>query len=180
MLQTPILFGFIISWILHNSTVVSLTLNQGMQLCASGLAFALGILGPVIGLAIFATSACSAMGFNRHAHETLFSFTFISQTIIETPILFVLIVALILCFNPTSSAQHAGIVYIISALCMGMTTLPVGISSGKTAEAACNEVAHNLSSYNFISSTSLLGQVFIETNTIYGLIVVLTMIFTLP
>lgn len=180
MLQTPILFGFIISIFIHQQTTLALELPQAIKLFASGALFAFGIVGPIIGITLFAKAACEAMGFNRNAHDTIFSFTFISQTIIETPILFVLIVALFLCFGPVSSATYAPTAYLLSALCMTMTTLAAGISSGRTAQTACEQIGKNLHAFPLLSGTSLLGQVFIETNTIYGLIIVIVMLFTLP
>ena len=180
MLQTPILFGFLISVFIHTNVETTVLMTEGIKMIASGLVFGLGSIGPIIGLAYFARQASVAIGRNSTAYDNIFAFSFVSQGIIETPVLFVFVVSLMLCFAPLSVASYAGIAYLMSALAMSFTTVPAGISSGIMAGSACEEIGSYNHRYPEISRTSLLGQVFIETNTIYGLIIVFIMIFTLP
>ena len=184
MLQTPILFGFIISFIIHTSIDPTLSMAAALKLFASGLVFGLGSIGPLIGLGIFAQQACSAVGLDPKAYDTIFKFTFISQGVIETPVLFVFVVSLILYFLPLSVAWYAPVAYCMSALAMSLTTLGAGISSGRIAGSACKQMHAADTTQNFVaielSRTSLLGQVFIETNAIYGFIIVFVMLFSLP
>jgi F0F1-type ATP synthase membrane subunit c/vacuolar-type H+-ATPase subunit K len=180
MLQTPALLGFVISWLIHSSATEQISNIEGFKLLASGLVFALGCIGPIIGLTLFGQESCKSAGLNRASFDSIFGFTFISQGIIETPILLVLVVSVMLCFAVASSAPYAGVVYLAAAFCMGMSTLVPGISSGATAQAACKEITKNHKEYSTIANTSFLSQVFIETNAIYALILVFIMIFTLP
>lgn len=180
MLQTPALLGFVMSWLIHSSATSAISDTEGLKLLASGIVFALGIIGPVIGLTMFGQESCKSAGINRNSFDVLFGFTFISQGIIETPILLVFITAVTLCFVPASMAPYAAVVYLASAVCMGMSTLVPGISSGATAQTACQKITEKPEEYSTIANTSFLSQVFIETNAIYALILVFIMIFTLP
>lgn len=180
MLQTPALLGFVMGWLIHSSATSLISYTEGIKLLASGLVFAVGIIGPVIGLTLFGQESCKSAGLNRNSFDDIFGFTFISQGIIETPILLVFITSVTLCFIGASAAPYAGVVYIASALCMGMATLVPGISSGATARKACAEITSKPKEYSTIAGASFLSQVFIETNAIYALILVFVMIFTLP
>lgn len=180
MLQTPALLGFVISWLLYASATDLISETHGIKLLASGIVFALGAIGPIIGLSLFAQESCKSAGLNRASFNDIFGFTFISQGIIETPILLVFITSATLCFIPASSASYAGVVYMAAAFCMGMSTLILGISSGATARVACQKITQNHKEYSTIANTSFLSQVFIETNAIYALILVLAMVYTLP
>lgn len=180
MLQTPALLGFVMSWLIHSSATEFITETEGLKLLASGMVFAIGIIGPIMGLTLFGQEACKSAGLNRASFDSIFGFTFISQGIIETPILLVFITSATLCFIAPSSASYAGVVYLASAVCMGMSTLVPGISSGATAQTACQKITTNHDEYSTIANTSFLSQVFIETNAIYAMILVFVMIFTLP
>lgn len=179
MLQTSVLFGFVISIILHTQTTEFFDTATGLKLLASGLVFGLGTIGPIIGLTLFATQACKSVGLNRHAFDKIFSFSFISQGMIETPVLLVFVIAIIFGFIPTSTAPYASIAYLASAFCMGMTNLGAGINSGRTASHACEQIGMHIEKYETLSTISLISQTFIESNAIYGLIIVILMVFGL-
>lgn len=180
MLQTPVLFGFVISVILHTQTAEFVDTATGLKFLGAGLVFGLGAIGPLFGLTIFAKQACKSVGFNRHAFDKIFSFTFISQGMIETPVLLVFVIAIILIVIPTSTAAYAGIAYLASAVCMGITNIGAGINSGRTASHACEQIGKNLENYDNLSTISLISQTFIESNPIYALIIVIIIIWGLP
>lgn len=186
MLQTPILFGFVMSGLINASVTDTLSMTEAFKLLASGLTFGLGSMGPLLGLSLFARQACKTVGKYPEAYDNIFAFTFVSQGIIETPILFVFVISLSLwLITPSAAMQNAGelwssIAYIMIACTMGLTTLPAGISSGKIAGSACQQIGMYAENYPVISRISLLGQVFIETNTIYGFIIVFIMLLSLP
>jgi F-type H+-transporting ATPase subunit c len=178
IIQTPIIFGFIIA-VLIKTQVSSVTgLADSIRLLASGLAIGLGAVGPAIGLARFAGTACRGIGINPQAYTKLFSFTFISQAIIETPIIFALIISILLI---TTTVQgdgiFQGIAMLSSALCIGFGTLGAGIASGNTAAAACHQIACNPEKYGSLSRVSLFAQGLIDTNAIYALLIALLLIF---
>lgn len=178
IIQTPIIFGFIIAVLIKTQASTANSLADSLRLVASGLAIGLGSVGPAIGLAKFASTACRGIGINPHAYSKLFSFTFISQAIIETPVIFSLIVSILLITSPIKDGNlFNGIAMLASAICIGFGTLGAGIASGNTAAAACHQIALNPEKYATLSRLSLFAQGLIDTNAIYALLIALLLIF---
>lgn len=179
IMQTPIVFAFIIAMIIRAQTFTIETINQSLMLIAAGLCVGLGSIGPVIGLAIFAKHACRAISINRKAYSNLISFTFISQTIIETPIIFAMTISLMFIFYVHSDSLLVAIAWLAAAFCMGIGTLGPGIASGKTAAAAVHQIALHPERHSILSRTSMFAQGLIDTCAIYSfLIAFLLILFT--
>lgn len=170
IIQTPIIFGFLIAMFIKTQALQASSIAESLRLIASGLCIGLGSIGPAIGLALFAKTACASLGVNRQAHGKLIPFTFISQAIIETPIIFALVIALIMM---TSSALNdlQGIAFIAAALSIGIGTFGAGISSGRTAAAACKVIAIDPREYSTMSKVSMFAQGIIDTSAIYAFLV---------
>jgi len=182
LLQSPIVFGFIVAFIIKFQAAKIDTLAESLRLIASGLAIGLGGIGPSIGLALFARQACASVGINPHAYAKLFSFTLISQTIIETPIIFAFVISLSLLFIGTipgddQAAILRGVIFVAAALSTGLGTFGAGISSGRTAAAACEQIARNPDVNLIISRASMFAQGLIETCAIYAVLISLVLIF---
>lgn len=173
IIQTPFIFAFITSLLIFGQLKNVTTLFGALQMIASGLAIGLGSIGPVIGLGLFAAKACWAVGVNRSAYTKIFPFTFISQAIIETPIIFSLVVSLLLVGSTTATTYFDVIRYLAAALCVGIGTFSPGINSGKTAQAAAEQIALNPLHYSAVSRSSMIAQALIEAASIYALLVAL-------
>ncbi len=177
--QTPIISAFLVSLFIQNQAASIITLTDSLRLIASGLCVGLGSIGPAIGLSTFAKAAINGLGKNIKAYEKLLSFTFISEALIETPVIFCLLVAITLLFAvPYATTENMidGVIFLAAALCTGLGTLGTGISSGITAAAACTQISNNPDSYNILSRTSILAQSLIETIILYTVILSLLMI----
>src|SRR5207244_2831174 len=149
---------FIVSLFIRTQAHNALHMSDSLRLIASGLCVGLGSIGPAIGLSSFAKAAVNSLGKNTKSYDKLLSFTFISEALIETPIIFCLIIATILLFaiQPTPIDNHLdGIIFISAALCTGLGTLGAGISSGRTAAVACTQIGENPESYSILSRTSI-------------------------
>lgn len=175
ILQTPIIFSFIISIFIKDQITPLTTFPDSLRLLGAGLSIGLGCLEPAIGLALFAKKACRSIGINRSAYTTLVTFSFISQAMIETPIIFSMIVSLLL-VNLASPTFTQGCALLAAGLCMGIGTFSTGINSGRTAGIACERIAIEPQSYAQVSRLSLFAQGIMETITIYALLVSLTLI----
>ncbi len=176
IIQTPIIFGFIIALFIRSQAPGVETIPQSLMLIAAGLCIGLGSIGPAIGLAIFAKNACRGLGMNRKAYNTLMSFTFISQAIIETPIIFALTIALMFVFYATTPTLLTSIAWIAAAFCMGIGTLGPGIASGKTAASAVHQIALHPEQYSSISKVSMFAQGLIDTCAIYTFLIAILLI----
>jgi len=172
IIQTPIIFGFIIAMFIKNQATSINSSAECLRLIASGLCIGLGSIGPAIGLAHFAKMACRAVGVNKAAYNKILSFTFISQAVIETPIIFALMVSLILITTTTNPDKPLdGLAMLSAALCIGLGTFGPGISSGRTAAAACTQIALKPELQSMISRISMFAQGLIDTFAIYALLI---------
>ncbi len=179
LIQTPLISAFLVSLFIQNQSAAITTITDSLRLIASGLCVGVGSIGPAIGLSLFAKAAVSSLGKNSKAYEKLLSFTFISEALIETPIIFCLLIAIVLLFTiPYAITENMidGIIFVAAGLCTGLGTLGTGISSGITAAAACTQIGNNPDSYNMLSRTSILAQSLIETVVLYTVILSLLMI----
>ncbi len=170
IIQTPVIFGFIVAMFIKTQAVHATNIGESLRLIASGLSIGLGCIGPAIGMAWFSKTACASFGINKQAYSKLMPFIFISQAIIETPIIFSLVIALIIS-SSTASSDLQGIGFLAAALCIGLGTIGVGISSGRTAAAACKQIARDPNNYSTVSKLSLFAQGLIDTNAIYALLI---------
>jgi F0F1-type ATP synthase membrane subunit c/vacuolar-type H+-ATPase subunit K len=180
LIQTPIIFGMIIALFINNQMMHITTIRESLRLIASGIAIGFGSIGPAIGLAHFAKIACTSVGINKTAYNKLLTFSFVSQAIIETPIIFSFVIALTLLFIVPHSAEEnivQGIAMLAAGICTGIGTVGAGISSGKTAAQACKEIGLQPESYSVLSRTSLFAQGLIETSAIYAVLVSFLLLF---
>ncbi len=178
ILQTPLIFGFMVALAIRAQLSSITTISQGYMLIGSGIAIGFGCIGPALGGGYFTKTACRSAGLNRTIYNRLFTFTFLSQALIETPVIFSAIVALLLATQVGSVADNplAGAAYILFALTIGLGTLGPGLSSGRSASAAALQIALNPQSYTFVSRASLMAQGLIDTGAIYAFIIALWLI----
>lgn len=178
ILQTPIIFGFIIAIMIKNEAASIQTLEESLKLIAAGLCIGLGSIGPAIGLARFAKTACRGIGINRESYNKLFSFMLVSEAIIETPIIFSLVISLLILMTPLPAAALTKSIALLAAgLCTGLGTLGPGISSGRTSAAACEQIALNPELYLTLSKVSMFAQGLIDTAAIYALVISIMLIW---
>ncbi|MBS1986682.1 hypothetical protein JST99_01980 [Candidatus Dependentiae bacterium] len=177
ILQTPIIFGFIIAMFIKGQMACISTYPESLRLLATGISVGLGSIGPSLGLGIFARAACKNISVNRRAYDQLFSFVIVSQALIETPMVFALTVSLLLAFSSYALTPLFGVAYMCAALCMAVGSLGAGIGSGLTAASACKQIAFNDEHASTISYTSIMAQGLIDTSAIYTFIIACALIF---
>jgi len=177
IIMTPNIFGFLISLLIYHYMFIINTDVASLQVLAAGLAIGLGSIGPTIGLSIFAGSICENMGITRKAYSALLTFTFLCCAIIETPIIFSLIVSLSILTAPLTHATIAkGIAFIAAALCMGISTFAGGISAGKASSAAAHSIVLQLEHATNISRLTMIILALLDTFAIYGLMIAMMLI----
>jgi F0F1-type ATP synthase membrane subunit c/vacuolar-type H+-ATPase subunit K len=177
IIQTPLIFVFLISLFISYQATPLLALKSGIILFACGLCIGLGSLGPSLGLGRFAATACQSVGVNRKAYGYILPFTLMSGAFIETPLIFAFIVSLLLIGNLTSTDPHIGIRSLCAAVCIGLGTFSPGLSSSKTAQAACSQMAQTPENYSLISQLSMFSQGIIDAAAVYALLTALFILF---
>jgi F0F1-type ATP synthase membrane subunit c/vacuolar-type H+-ATPase subunit K len=181
IIVTPNIFGFIIALLINMKISTVDSLNGALQLLAAGLSIGIGSIGPCIGLSLFATSACTAVGVNRKSYGKILPFTFICEGIIETPVIFSLLIALLILNVDIVASEFAlqGIALVAGALCMGLSTIGTGISAGRVGSAACKEIGKAPETYPILSKIGLLALAMIDTFAIYGFIIAIILIYAI-
>jgi F0F1-type ATP synthase membrane subunit c/vacuolar-type H+-ATPase subunit K len=177
IIQTSVIFGFIVAILIKNQSPFINSFAESLRLIGSGFCSGFGSIGPVMGLAHFAQTACAGIGFNRNSYSKILPFTLMSQAIIETPLIFALLISLLLLSTTTQDNILIGIAMMAASLCIGIGTLGPGIGSGRTAAAACQQIARAPFNYSLFSRMSLLGQGLIDTSAIYALLISLILIY---
>jgi F0F1-type ATP synthase membrane subunit c/vacuolar-type H+-ATPase subunit K len=177
IIQTPLIFVFLISLFIAFQCTPDLLLKSGIILMSSGICMGLGSIGPSIGLGNFAQIACESVGINRKAYTFILPFTLMSGAFIETPLIFAFLISLILLGNISSADAFIGIRSICAALCIGIGTFAPGIGSSRTASAACRQMALNSVHYSRISQVSMFAQGIIDAAAVYALLIALFIVF---
>jgi F-type H+-transporting ATPase subunit c len=179
LIMTPNIFGLIIALSIKERISETQSFTQALQLVASGLSIGLGCIGPSIGLSLFTFAACHAVGVNKKVYGKILPFTFTCAAIIETPAIFGLLIGfLILKTTVTPESMLQGWKFVAAALCIGLSTIAPGINSGRTAQAACSQIAYNPESYQNLSRITILALAMIDSFAIYGLLISMVMVLS--
>ncbi len=175
IIEAPVIFAFIIALIIKTSITPDITDFEGLKLFSAGLMIGVGAIGPAIGQAIFAKNACRAIGINKDAYRNIFSFSLLSEAVIETPVIFALLLSLLIIYIPGTNAM-AGLSALAATISMGIGAVGTGIANGYVASQGCEQIALNEKAYPSIFRASLLSQAIIEASVIYSFIVALILI----
>lgn len=180
LIQTPLISALLVSTFITLQIPGLQTNLDGIRLLAAGIAIGVGCIGPTIGLALCARSALRAISVSKKLYNKILSFTLLSEAIIETPVVFSLIVSFLVLFlvHPLAKNDLLRSVALISAtLCSGIGTLGSGIASGNTAKNAIEALAYNPDIHGQITKMSFLTQGIIETSVIYATLIATALIF---
>jgi F0F1-type ATP synthase membrane subunit c/vacuolar-type H+-ATPase subunit K len=177
VIQAPVILGLLIGIILTSMYTTCDSLPLALKYCASGLTMGISAIGVTFGLGKFMKTVCYALGINNSIHAIIVPFLLVSQTLIETPILFAFIISLIMILTHGVILNTAmSLIFFASAIAMGLTTINTGLSSSKTASAACLQIAQTPNSHHIISRTCMLSQTMIDICMIFGFIISILMI----
>lgn len=176
VIQTPLILAFIIALFIKAQAATVPDLANALRLLGAGFSIGIGCIGPAIGLGYFARTACRSIGINRNASGRILTFTFISQAIIESPIIFAMVTALLLT-SISATSEIAGIAMLAAGIATGLGIFGPGLSSARTATAACKQIALNPELYGSLSRTSIFAQGVIDTAAIYVLLISLLLVF---
>lgn len=169
LLQSSVLFGCIIALLIKSNLAMISSINESIVCIFAGVTIALGSIGPTSGLSAFGGSLCTAIGLNRDAYQTLFSFALIAQALIEASLIFTLIVALSILNSIHTVSEPWAI--IAAALAIGVGTIAPALASGRVASHACLSIARTPSIARTIMQMSILTQAIIETASLYAAII---------
>jgi len=181
LLEAPMIFMFIIAFLVKGWSVVGMSMLRTIQLAASSLVFACGTIGPAIGQAAYCRAACEAIGLNIGMYARIFSFSFVVQAMIETPIIFALLTSLMLMFLEPASGLHpiellATCIGVMGAVGFGSAGAAIG--SGRAAARAVLCMAEEEEQATATARLAVFCQAIIDTAVIYSLIISVLLIKT--
>lgn len=167
-LQTPIIFGFVVSLIINHQADTDIA--NGLRLLGASIALCAGSSGAIISMSEFNAKICEMIGLNRKNYKPIFNFSLVSQAMIETPVLLSLVVGLII-VSMNATSVISGFIMLAAGSCTGISSIAPGLGSGKVAAAGAEEIGKNLELKSAISRTTIFAQAFLDTFVIYGLII---------
>lgn len=178
IIEAPVIFAFLVALLTKTKLTPDITLYQSISLFAGGLVMALGCIGPSIGQAMFSNAACKSIGLNKNAYNKIFPYTLINQALIETPMIFCILMALIIIFNPLGNSLTllASLKFLIAAVTLSLGTFGVGIGLGIITSKGCEHIALQPACYNAMIRITLLAVAFVESTVIYALIISMLLI----
>jgi F0F1-type ATP synthase membrane subunit c/vacuolar-type H+-ATPase subunit K len=178
IIEAPVVFTFIICLLIRARFSGVLAVFEGLKFLAASLCIGVGCIGPSIGQSIFAHSSCKAIGLNKGIYRQLFTFSMVNQAIIETPLIFCLLSAILMIFNPLSASNSFGalIGFCAAAFCIAFGSFGTAIGSGLVGSKSCQQMAIEPESYSVLFRSTILAQSFIQSAVIYALIVTLYLI----
>ncbi|MCF7799692.1 ATP synthase F0 subunit C [Candidatus Babeliales bacterium] len=178
IIETAVVFAFIISLIIRANFSESLTFLGGIKLFAAGICITLGCIGPCIGQGVFASASCRSAGLNKNAYNKIFTFSIINQAVIETPLIFCLLISIFIIYMPISILNSfAGTInFLIAGITIGLGALGTSTSAGIVASKSCYQIALEPENYSILFRTTILAQAFIESNAIYALLIAIFLV----
>ncbi len=173
--EAPILFIFIVSLIIKLKAVTVYSVYHGLFLFCASLVVALGCIGPSLGQAQLVNAAVSSIGLSKKAYSKIFAFSLICQAIIETPVVFSLVISFMLIYRPALDqiAFISVIAGISSVIAMGFGSFGPGSAIGYIASQACKQITLTPERYSSIFRMALISIGFVESSVIYSLIIAL-------
>jgi F-type H+-transporting ATPase subunit c len=178
-IEASVIFAFVLLLIINAHIHIALSLADGLKLAIAALGVAVGTVGPAIAQARFGRASALALGLERSAYSRVVSFSLLTEAMIETSVIFILITTLILIFKvlPVNDPFTAVYSLLPATLMIAFGTSAAAIGVSYVASRSCRLIALDDAAATRIFRTSFIAQAFIESCGIYALVVGLLMIF---
>jgi len=173
IIEAPAIFAFIIAVVMRKYITPTIDMAESIKLFASGLVIALGCIGPSAGQAFLARSASTAIGTNKNAYNKIFSFSLLNEAIIETPMIFCVLLSFLIMYTPLPAAAPmvAAIKMLLAAITLGVGAFGSSVGIGYVSSRSCNYIALDPEMSGLLSRTTLIAAAFIESIMIYAFVV---------
>lgn len=180
IVETAAIMGMVISILLINDAQISIEPLHA-NLAALGIALALGISGLCAGIAaaLPAAKACHSIAHQPFIYTKLLNMMLIVQTLIMTPNMFGMIIALLI-KNKITAIQilPEAMQLFASGLSIGLGCIGPSIGLSIFASSAIAAVGVNKKSFNKIMTFTFVCEAIIETPAIFALLVSLIILTT--
>lgn len=178
LLEAPVIFSLLMCFFIQSKLSPLMTMSEAIQYAIAGVIIAVGSCGPAIGQAFFAGSACRVLGRNGDLAPAILSFSFMTQALIETPVVFSLVLGVMVLFQSCAALSPVLVTAVGGGILFsfGFGALGAAIGSGMVGARALSAVAENPTQQAVIFRTAILCQAIIDTALIYTMIISFTLI----
>jgi len=178
IIGAPVIFSFIIAMLIRTQIKPDISIIHGIKYLAAGFTIGFGSIGPSVRQAILSKASCMAAGLNKKSFGKLLTFSLLSQAVIQTTLVFALVVSITIIFKPIKAITDP-IIGLVSffppGIAISLGSLGTAIALGYAASKSCKPIALDSENYPLYLRTSLLAQAFIESAAIYALIIALVL-----
>lgn len=177
MLEAPVVFALVFAFWFERELVVGIELVRALQYSAAMLMIAAGAVGPVIAQSFFARRAHEALGRRPELYSEIFSFSLISQALIESPVVLSLVLSLALVFKVVTASLP-----VVIAISIGSVIVFLGGAAGASigssfiSGATVGGMVDAPEQYGTFFRSSILYQAFVDTALVYSLCIALMLI----
>ena len=154
-------------------------LVTGVAHLGAGVCIGLGALGPGLGCALPAVSACHGIAKQPKNADVLTMNMLIAQAVSQTTVIFALTVSLILMNVEFSNNWLTISCVIAAALGTGFGGIGPGLGEGYIGYVANQKIGEDASQLNIMTRMMLIAQAITETTGIYALVISLILLFVI-
>ena len=179
LMEAPVVFSFVIGLIIKSQFSEVMTIFTGIKFFAATGVLMFGCIGPSIGQGIFAKASCNSVGLNESAYNKLLPFSIINGAVIQTPLIFALLMSILIIMAFPISVIHpmnSAISFCVAAFAIGFGTFGTGVGAGFVGSKSVKQIALRPENYSILFRSNILAQAFIESSVIYSLIVALALL----
>jgi F-type H+-transporting ATPase subunit c len=178
-IETPAIFCFILAMAIFGSFTPDMSFVEAIKYSSAAISVCLGSVGPSVAQALFAKAACEAVGLNHDAFTKIFSFTVITEALIETAALFCFIVGFTILGKKISPdlTESGSISFMIIPFTVGIGTIGSAIGIGMVGMKAVKEIAIHPKEYGLFFGTTFFFQVLIEISGLFAFLISILLLF---
>jgi F-type H+-transporting ATPase subunit c len=176
LIETAAVMGLFISMLLLRANHQ----NHFSGLAELGITLAICIPGLVIGLVSSwpAQSACMAVARQPFSAQRISNFMALMQALIQTPVIFGLLIALFISRQATDAATLFDSLRLIgSGLCIGLGSIGPAVGLAIFSRTACESLGVNPKASNAILSFTFVSAPLIETPIIFSFLISVILLF---
>jgi len=154
------------------------TLLKIMAYTGGGIAMGLGAVGAAIGEGYTAAQANLAISRNSEISGDIFKNMLVGQAVAESASIFALVIAILLLFLDTGSANALkGAALLGAGVCMGFGAIGAGVGSGYPGGQACKGISRQPAVAPRLTTNMLIGAAVCQTPAIFSMVVALMLMF---
>jgi ATP synthase F0 subunit c len=177
--ESAAIFALVIAMLLIFRGVAP-SLEKGVAMVAAGISIGFGAAGAAFGSGLTGANACKGLSRHPRTGSSLTVMMLTAQAVVQTSVIFALVVALILIITdfPGSSLVQAAAI-LGAGVSAGFGAIGPAMGTGFAGSKAVDGLSRNPREAPLLTRTMLLGQAVAQSTSIYSLVIALLLIYAL-